>query len=288
MSSATQATNRPTGKRILQLTAWGFAAALLLLATVTLALYANLWLFQRRVHHMLDRIAILQSGSTTRDRTLILFPELKQVQTGSNDFYRCSNNSDCFINATAPPAAWRAMVWVYRKLDTAPDDELIGNALPKLIHMMGVRLQETALCVTFRDGRIDGWTYELTVSTHDPRPPGGVQVQLGSVKKIWWIKFPQPHDEEPDFLVKPLFVNLGDLAAQVLITPRTPQMLQRDAYHFDLRCIYSLLGCRTATQIVAAAKADNERIIEASRARIQSPEPCPHVSSVAMRKHRIG
>jgi hypothetical protein len=203
-----------------------------------------------------------------------LIPELKPVLAASGEFYLCNKNPDCVtVSGTGSP---RWLFWILQsnKLNWIIEKTHSGRVVGIIFRMARVEVSGTRLSLTFRDGRVEYWGYEI-VATNRAGDPITLNVFAApeGAKKVFMEG--RPHDENFDFWVDRVFDNWGDSAQKVVFAPAASEELKRVAMHPDLTCLQSYRGCETAKQLIPGALAADRQIRETSVVRLRGPIPCP-------------
>jgi len=227
--------------------------------------------FAQEVQGRLDQLAKVEVGRTSRAEVFALIPELKPVLATSGEFYLCNRNPDCVIvDGTASP---RWLFWILQsnKLNWIIEKTHSGRVLGSILAR--VEVGGTRLSLTFCDGRVEYWGYEI-IATNDAQNSIMLRVIAAPPKAKIFMEG-RPHDENFDFWVDRIFDNWGDLTQRVVFAPAASEELKRVALHPDLTCLQSYRGCETAKQLIPDALAADRRIRETSMARLRGPVPCP-------------
>ena len=228
--------------------------------------------FAREVQERFDQLAKVEVGRTSRAEVFAWIPELKPVLVTSGEFYLCNKNPDCVIVGTASPK-WLLRIMQSNKLNWIIEKTHSGWVLRSIFRMARVEAGWTSLCLTFRDGRVQYWGYEISTTNHagDPITLNVIAAPKGA--KVFMEG--RPHDENFDFWVDRIFDNWGDSAQKVVFAPAASEELKRVAIHPDLTCLQSYRGCETAKQLIPGALAADRQIRETSVVRLRGPIPCP-------------
>jgi hypothetical protein len=200
-----------------------------------------------------------------------LIPELKPVLATSGEFYVCNKNPDCVIVDTAS-SSWP--LWIIRsgKLNWIIEKTHSAGAVGFILRMTRVEFGGTRLSLTFREGRVEYWGYEIATN----RAEASIMLRVVAAPKGAKVFMEgRPHDENFDFWVDRIYDNWGDLAQRVVFAPAASEELKRVALHPDLTCLQSYLGCETAKQLIPDALAADRQIRDMSMARLRGPVPCP-------------
>jgi hypothetical protein len=227
--------------------------------------------FAREVQDRLDLLAKVEVGRTSRAETLDLIHGLKPVSSTSGEFYLCGQNPDCVVDGTPSPISryWdiqsEKLSWIIEKTHSQ-------KAIGTLFRVLRAGFGGTRLCVTFHEGRVEHWGYEITATNLSGNP---ITLNVFAVPMLKQSMVGRPHDENLDFWVSQIFTNWGDLMQKVIFTPAASDQLKRVATHPDLTCLRSYRGCETATQLIPEALAVDRQIRDASLKRLRGAEPCP-------------
>jgi hypothetical protein len=251
--------------------AWCLALVCLLYGAMAVAAHQQRKHFAKEVQGRHDQLAKVEVGRTSRAEVFALIPELKPVLATSDEFYLCGKNPDCVIVGTAPP---RWLVWFFQsnKLNWIIWRTHSASAVGFILRMVGVEFGWTRLRLTFRDGRVEYWGYEISTTNH---AGDSIMLRVFAVPRAKVFMDGRPHDENFDFWVDRIFDNWGDFTQKVVFTPAASETLKFVAVHPDLTCLQSFRGCETAKQLIPGALAADRQIREASGARLRGPVPCP-------------
>jgi hypothetical protein len=252
--------------------AWCLALGCLLFGAMMVAAYQQRKHFAQEVQGRFDQLAKVEVGRTSRAEVFALVPELKPVLVASGEFYLCNKNPDCVIVGTTSPK-WLLRIMQSNKLNWITEKTHSAWVLGSIFRMARVEAGWTRLSLTFRDGRVEYWGYEIVTTNHagDPITLNVVAAPKGA--KVFMEG--RPHDENFDFWVDRIFDNWGDFAQRVVFAPAASEELKRVALHPDLTCLQSYRGCETAKQLIPDALAADRQIRETSVTRVRGPIPCP-------------
>jgi hypothetical protein len=227
--------------------------------------------FAQEVQRRFDQLAKVEVGRTSRAEVFASFPELKPVLATSGEFYVCNRNPDCVIDGGKGLPRW--LLWMRsNKLNWIIERTHSRRVLGIIFRMARIEVDSTRLSVTFRDGRVEYWGYEIT-ATHAENSILLTVVAAPPKAKVFMEG--RPHDENFDFWVDRIYDNWGDFAQKVVFAPAASEELKRVALHPDLTCLQSFRGCATAKQLIPEALAAERQIRETSMTRLRGPVPCP-------------
>jgi hypothetical protein len=250
------------------------AVVCLLFGALVVAAHQQRARFAQKVQAQFDQLAKVEVGRTSRAGVFALISQLKPVLSTSGDFYLCDKNPDCVMAAESNFPEW---LWYFKssKLGWVIEKTHSQRAVQAIYRMLRFDYGWTRLCITFRDGRVEHWGYEVTATNHaeDPILLRVFAVPPMPVSRIF-MEYP-PHDENFDFWVRHVFDNIGDLGRTVVFTPAASEELKHVAVHPDLACLRSYRGCETANNLIPVALATEKHIREASVTRLRGPMPCP-------------
>jgi hypothetical protein len=252
--------------------AWCLALVCLLYGAMVVAAHQQRKHFAQEVQGRFDQLAKIEVGRTSRAEVFALIPELKPVLATSGDFYLCNQSPDCVLGVGMGLPRW--LLWMQsNKLNWIIEKTHSGRILGIIFRMARVEVGWTRLCLTFRDGRVEYWGYEMLATNQ-----AGDPILLGvfaAPKAAKVFMEGRPHDENFDFWVDRIFDNLGDFSRKVVFYPAASEELKRVALRPDLTCLQSYRGCETAKQLIPEALAADRQIRETSVARLRGPVPCP-------------
>jgi hypothetical protein len=197
--------------------AWCLVLGCLLCGVMVVAAHQQPKHFAREVQGRFDQLGKVEVGRTSRAEVFALIPELKPVLAPSGEFYVCNKNPDCVIVDTAS-SRWLPWIMQSNKLNWIMEKTHSGGAVGFILRMAGVEFGGTRLSLTFRDGRVEYWGYEISTTNHAGDPillrviaaPKGAKVFMEG----------RPHDENFDFWVDRIFDNWGDFAQRVVLPRR--------------------------------------------------------------------
>jgi hypothetical protein len=168
---------------------------------------------------------------------------------------------------------WQGWVILLGKLSWILEKTHSQKAVATILRMVGAEFGWASLCMTFRDGRVEHWRYEVTATNH---AENSVTLRVFAVPASSRVFMEyQPHDENFNFWVGNIFDNWGDLGRKVVFNTAASEELKHVAVHPDLACLRSYRGCETANQLIPDALAAEKHIREASVTRLRGPVPCP-------------
>jgi hypothetical protein len=259
------------GQVFFRVAAWCLAVVCLLFGALVVAAHQQRVRFAQQVQAQFDQLAKVEVGRTSRAEVFALIPQLKPVLSTSGEFYLCNKNPDCVLAGETDFPGWLRyfqsgkLSWIIEKTHSE-------RPVAAIFRMLRFEYSSTRLCITFRDGRVEHWGYEVT-ATH---AEDSVELRVFAVPALSRVFMEyQPHDENFDFWVGNIFDNWGDLGRTVAFTPAASEELKHVAVHPDLACLRSYRGCETANQLIPDALAADKHIREASVARLRGPMPCP-------------
>ncbi|WP_260736264.1 hypothetical protein [Tunturiibacter lichenicola] len=230
--------------------------------------------FAQGVQVRLDQLAKIEVGRTSRAEVLASIPELKPVPATSGYFYLCNKNPDCVMGGTTGSPRWLLWILQSNKLNWIIQKTHSGWVVVSIFRMIGFEERETSLSLTFCDGLVEYWNYEIAATSHAGRDSIMLRVIAAPPKAKIFMEG-RPHDENFDFWVERIFDNWGDLAQRVVFAPAASGELKRVALHPNLTCLQSYRGCETAKQLIPDALTADRQIRETSMARLRGPVPCP-------------
>ena len=260
-------------RNFFRVAAWCLALVCLLYGAMMVAAHQKRRHFAREVQGRFDQLAKVEVGRTSRAEVFALISELKPILATSGEFYVCNNNPDCVIAGGTVLPRWLLRILQSNKLNWTIEKTHSGRVLGIIFRMARVETGGTRLSLTFRDGRVDYWGYEISTTNH-----AGDSIMLRVIaapKGANGFMEGRPHDENFDFWVDRIFDNWGDFAQRVVFAPAASERLKFVALHPDLTCLESYRGCGTAKQLITDALATDRQIREASVARLKGPVPCP-------------
>jgi hypothetical protein len=179
--------------------------------------------FAQEVQARFDQLGKLEVGRTSRADVLAWIPELKPVLVTSGEFYLCNKNPDCVIVGTASPE-WLLRIMQSNKLNWIIEKTHSGWVLRSIFRMARVEAGWTSLCLTFRDGRVQYWGYEISTTIHAGRDSIMLRV-IAAPKGAKVFMEGRPHDENFDFWVERIFDNWGIWLKEWFL----PRLLQKSS-----------------------------------------------------------
>ncbi len=259
---ATLSKRQRFGKRaFFRAVAWCLVLWCLLCGAMVAAAHQQRKHFAREVQGRFDQLAKVEVGRTSRAEVFASVPELKPVLATSGEFYVCDKNPDCVIADTAHQS-WP--LWIIRsgKLNWIIEKTHSAGAVRFILRMTRVELGGTRLSLTFRDGRVEYWGYEISTTN---RAGDSIMLRVIAAPKGAKVFMEgRPHDENFDFWVDRIFDSWGDFAQRVVFAPAASEELKRVALRPDLTCLQSYRGCGTAKQLIPGALAADRQIRETS------------------------
>ncbi len=259
------------GRDFFRVAAWCGAVVCLLCGVVVVAAHQQRARFAQEVQTRFDQLAKVEVGRTSRAEVFALIPQLKPVLSTSGEFYLCNRNPDC-VMARIDSSGWLFRIIQSNQWNWIIEKTHSQRAIAAIFRTLRFEYGSTRLCITFRDGRVEHWGYEVTASNHAGNP---VLLNVYAVPAARVLMEGRPHDESFDFWVGHIFDNLGDFGRRVVFTPAASEELKHVAVHPDLGCLRSYRGCETANQLVPEALTAENHIREASVTRLRGPVPCP-------------
>ena len=260
------------GRVFFRVAAWCLALGCLLCGALVVAAHQQRMRFAQKVQAQFDQLAKVEVGRTSRAEVLASMPELKPVLATSGYFYLCNKNPDCVMAAESNFPEWLRyfmsgkLGWVIEKTHTQ-------RVVQAIFRMLRFDYGGTGLCITFRDGGVEHWGYEVAATNY---AGDSVELRVFAVPALSrvFMDYP-PHDVNFDFWVGNIFDNWGDRGRRVVFSAAASEELKHVAVHPDLACLRSYRGCETANQLIPEALAAESHIREASVTRLRGPVPCP-------------
>ena len=257
-----------------RVTAWCLAVGCLLYGAIVVAAHQQRKHFAQEVQGRFDQLANVEVDRTSRAEVFALSPDLKPVFATSGEFYLCNRNPDCVLGVGIALPRWLLWIMQSKKLNWIIEKTHSGRVV-RIVFLRSARVEDgwTRLCLTFRDGRVEYWSYEIVATNH---AGDSILLEVFAAPKAAKVFMEgPPHDENFDFWVDRVFDNLGDFSRKVVFYPAASEELKRVATHPDLTCLQSYRSCETAKQLIPGALAADRQIREASVARLRGPVPCP-------------
>lgn len=251
---------------------WCLALGCLFWGAMVVAAHQQRKHFAREVQGRFDQLAKVEVGRTSRAEVFALIPDLKPVLATSGEFYLCNQNPDCVLGVWMDSPRWLLWIVQSNKLNWIIEKTHSGRVLEIIFRMAGVEVGGTSLSLTFRDGRVEHWGYEISATNHDG---DSIMLSVFAVPRVKVFMDGRPHDENLDFWVDRIFDNWGDFGQKVVFTPAASETLKFVAVHPDLTCLQTFRGCATAKQLIPEALAAERQIRETSMTRLRGPVPCP-------------
>lgn len=220
--------------------------------------------FQFRVLRITSVLAALRIGVSSKTEALSRIPSLKAVQSASKD-YRCVAD-ECYA-AVIPNS--RLSNWIL--LPTFSEEHWLVNSA---LRWWGFQYWDLEASVYFTAGKVSSLEYRLLLSPRPSEYPDAIVVTVVSRSKFEEWQSSWDVDDSPDYVV---FHGrkFGDLQTGVYITRNTPTELLAHAFDLHLACLWSLVGCRDANQVLPQAEADRLAIRRAAIERLKGPDQCP-------------
>ncbi|HTC74845.1 MAG TPA: hypothetical protein VK684_04680 [Edaphobacter sp.] len=264
--------------------AWCLALGCVLCGAIMVAAHQKRKHFAREVQGRFDQLAKVEVGRTSRAEVLASIPGLKPVLATSGEFYVCNRNPDCVIVGTGS-SRWLHWITHSNKLNWIVQKTHSGGAVGFIFRMAGLELGWTRLSLTFRDGRVEYWGYEIIATNHTE---ASIILRVVAAPKGATVFMEgRPHDENFDFWVGHIFDNWGDSTQKVIFAPGASEELKRVAMHPDLTCLQSYRGCETAKQLIPDALAADRQIREASVARLRGACSLSRAHTSIVRRSRL-
>ena len=150
--------------------AWCLALGCLLWGAMVVAAHEQRKHFAQEVQGRLDQLAKVEVGRTSRAEVFASIPELKPVLATSGEFYLCNQNPDCVLGGRTGSPRWLLWIMQSNKLNWIIEKTHSGRVLGIIFRMARVEVGGTRLSLTFRDGRVEYWGYEIVATNHAGDP----------------------------------------------------------------------------------------------------------------------
>lgn len=230
-----------------------------------IALRVEAMIFQFRVEKLMSGLATLRIGVTPKAEALSRVPQLGEIRSASKD-YKCGAD-ECF-GEVIPNS--RFSRWIF-----APTYREEHRTVNSALYWWGFRYWDLIASVDFTSGKVSQFSYRLLLS---PKPSSfigdAILIAVSSRDELAERQLSWDVDESPNY-----FVYHGskwtDLYTGVYFTRDAPRELAGHAFDLHLDCLWSLVGCRTANDLLPQAERDRVEIRRAALERLNGPNPCP-------------
>lgn len=218
-------------------------------------------IFERRAVTLTSELSTLRIGETSKADALARVPGLTMVDCSNKDFH-CHGAERFSIRMPRS----KLSDWAFN---------LVGNnheRLDSLLTWWGFRNWLLDAEVEIRADKVSHLRYTLGVSAPRRGNLGGVLVSVSSTQQLgdrpdWDL------DESPDYQVS--YMKFPTFTRRVQFTERAPVTLVHHAFDVHVGCLWSLLGCETASQLLPEAERDWLAIKQAGIDRAIGPDQCP-------------
>ena len=219
-------------------------------------------LFQYRAGKIMAALSSLHVGETTRDAALARMQKAAASFTHRDE--TCSAD-ECW-SVELPPSSVAA--WGIERV--ARSD---SNALFAMMNALALRYMSLSAHVEIKSGQVSRLWYQLILSRPVRTYPGALFVSVSS--KTHFSDSLDPYlDQSSDYDVRHHF-KAPEWNTGVYFTSNTPPELLHDAFNLHLGCVWSLVGCLAANDVLPEAEVDRQRIEKAAIARMRSTDQCP-------------
>jgi hypothetical protein len=238
-----------------------YLGVLLIVVLPAIALRIEAALFARHVHKIMDGLASLRIGETSKAEALSRLPELRPTRQSTR------HADECF-----------AVLIPNSKLSDAVLLRAGRSGYPRLfsaLSLLGFRYWVLDARFNITAGKVSDLNYRLILNTPDNRYPSVITIAVSSQESIFgWKELRPITDESPDFKVSHYF-KWPDLTTRVDFTSVAPSRLVQHAFDLKLSCMWFLVGCRTSNQVLPEVEQDRQNIERAANERMRGPSPCP-------------
>jgi len=258
-SAATWLWRRITSRPALLL----YLGVLIIVVVPGIALRVEAALFERRVLKVMSALSNLRIGVTPKDEVLSRMAGFK-VNERSRGSSKCEADECLSIEVSSP----KLSDWLLRKASWSGHYSLYSG-----LSWWGFRERIFAAHVDLTSGQVSGLGYRLSLST----------LRASNVDLGVWVSSKGDFvdrnlnadvDESPNYQVSHYF-KCPTLCMGVYFTRDASPELLRHAFGLNLRCIWSIAGCRTANQLLPDAEQDRLEIKRAAFERMIGPNQCP-------------
>jgi hypothetical protein len=241
----------PRARRI-----WFCLVVALIFFTIALRIYDGI--FEYRILATVNGLAQIRLDQTSK---VELLKAVAGMRSGPPSWAKC-HGEECFSEEISNWPTGHTSLFFFRVY-------VWSKYAYKFGYWMGLRLWHFPADAELRDGKVHKIRYHLDVDDGTALYPGSMFVNVESLRG-----FSSFNDDSPDYRVSDYF-KWPELQINVDFTPHAPVQLVHHAFDLNLNCIWQLLGCRSAKELLPLAWQDRLPIQAAFQARLQSPEPCP-------------
>ena len=226
---------RLSSRRARRVYVWGFA--IVVIPAIALHVYAAL--FETRVLAIVHAISQIRVGVSSRDEALARIPALRTIKP---DPYRSQCGADeCFSAEVSTPELTDSLL---RKIGGEHK-----GALFSILSWWGLRSGYVDVHVELTSGKVSSSGYRLVLVTPNDDYPGLVIVGVSSVQHIQQSRHGSVAAGSPAYSVEPAR-KAPSQSIGIRLTPQAPIEIVKPAFDPNLRCLWSLSGCRTWHQIL--------------------------------------
>jgi len=226
-------------------------AVLAVIAFLLCSVGLHLWAarFDREAAKVIHELSKLRVGGTAKRDTLERIPSLKRVPRSEADGREVYE-----LTIQNPPWIAKAMKEIAART---------GRTGYSVAYIYGMRSWWVAARVDFTNGTVSDVAYAVRLSSSDPKEPGSVNVNVGSLQSFEAVPVTSESVASPEYRVTN-FNRWPDKDVTVAFTPGAPHEVLRHAFNIDLSCISELLGCSRAEQVLPDAFLDKRVIMKAA------------------------
>jgi len=255
-------------------------ASLLLVATTVVRVHA--FILTRRMHAVIAGLSKLHIDETSEEEVLRTVPYLvRGVRDRVVDTNAEVGNVDRGIErhyfvTISNEVSWmwfESFAWRFSTVEFFADGPQ-KSWIFTLADLLGYRYVAFDAVVVLLDGKVSSIRYGIANYLVFPQSIGNI-VSIRSVHTRWGphqmgFEVSSIDDESPQFNV-----GGGDGHITVLYVHDASPVLESHLFQVNLRCFWSLFGCRQARQLAPLLWQDKNAIEAATLARLQSNDPCP-------------
>ena len=254
-----------------------FLTVVFLLLALSIAPRLNSYLMARKFLKVLSGLKTVRIDETTEEELLQQVPYL-EPNKDSSEFGL--ERERWYFTSFTNEADWLR----FERLTGAGSPGSISPRLLKWADWLGFRFMSLSANVIVLDGKVSSIRYSVASEYTVPQVIGNI-VSVRSVHG-YWLEHRQPlyvtstEDQSPSYRIKeslrhPWAFEPIESVIDVSYAYDTEPDKIAHVFQVDLRCFWSVHGCRNGREVLPLVWQDENAIKEATAARLASNDPCP-------------
>ncbi len=255
-----------------------FLTVVFLLLALSIAPRLSSYLMARKFQKVLAGLKTVRVDETTEEQLLQQVPYLERSENSSS--FGLDRERWYFASFTNE-SAWLRFEGLFTG---SPSPRSISQGPLKWANWLGFRFIGLSANVIILDGKVSSIRYSVASEYTAPSVFGDI-VSVRSVHGFWLdhrlpLYVTSTEDQSPSYRVKessrrPWAPDPIESALEVSYAYDADPEKIAHVFQADLRCFWSMRGCRNGREVLPLVSQDEDGIKEATAARLASNDPCP-------------